>query len=48
MTQSFIRWAGFVGSLLLGTVAVLKGDITTGVGIVAAALSSASVIPSQK
>lgn len=46
--QTITRWLGFIGSLALGVVAVLKGDATTGVGIIAAGLSSASIIPAMK
>lgn len=46
--QAVTRWLGFTGSLALGTVAVLKGDVTTGVGIIAAGFSSASIIPAAK
>lgn len=46
--QMITRWLGFIGSLALGIVAILKGDATTGVGIIAAGFSSASIIPAEK
>lgn len=46
--QTVTRWLGFVGSLALGFVAILKGDAATGVGIIAAGFSSASIIPATK
>lgn len=46
--QSITRWLGFIGSVALGVVAILKGDATTGVGIIAAGFSSASIIPAAK
>lgn len=46
--QTVTRWLGFAGSLALGLVAILKGDVAAGVGIIAASFSSASIIPSAK
>lgn len=46
--QTITRWLGFIGSLALGVVAVLEGDAATGLGIIAAGLSSASIIPATK
>lgn len=46
--QTVARWLGFIGSLAIGVVAILKGDATTGVGIIAAGFSSASIIPMAK
>lgn len=45
MTQKLIRWLGFIGSLASGVTIILKGDAQTGVGIVLAGFSSASIIP---
>lgn len=48
MMQQTIRWAGFFGSLAIGVATILKGGMRTGVGIIAAGLSSASIIPTAK
>lgn len=46
--QKFIRWGGFIGSLLSGVVLIMQGQIEMGVGVITAGLSSASIIPSGK
>lgn len=43
MNQKFIKWAGLIGSVLLGTIAIMKGDVVSGVDVITSALSSASV-----
>lgn len=46
--QVITRWLGFLGSVACGVTAILKGDATTGVGIIVAGLSSASIIPAPE
>lgn len=46
--QKFIRWGGFLGSLLSGVVLIAQGQIEVGVGVITAGLSSASIIPESK
>lgn len=48
MKLKLIRWAGLFGSLLTGGSMILAGSIETGVGIIAAALSSASVLTIER
>jgi len=44
MTKSkFLRVFGFLGATLTGVATLVSGDIITGSGIIAAALSSVSV-----
>jgi len=45
MRLNIIRWGGLVGSLLLGVAQILQGDVISGFGVIAAAVSSASIIP---
>lgn len=46
--QKFVRWAGFVGSLLSGVALIMQGQIEVGMGVITAGLSSASIIPGGK
>lgn len=39
----FVRWGGFLGALLTGAATIVAGDIATGVGLIAASFSSASL-----
>lgn len=48
MTKSkFIRVFGFMGALLTGISSIISGDLITGSGIIAAALSSVSVFKKE-
>lgn len=46
--QKFIRWGGFIGSLLSGVVLITQGQIEMGVGVITAGLSSASIVPGNE
>lgn len=39
----YVKWAGLIGAVLTGTVMIVNGDNAQGVGVIAAALSSASL-----
>lgn len=45
MNVKHIKWIGLLGAILAGTAQVLAGDSVSGCGIIAAALSSAGVLP---
>lgn len=39
-----MKWAGLLGAVLTGAAAIAHGDVTSGVGIIAASLSSLGVL----
>lgn len=45
MNVKYIKWIGLLGALLAGTAQILAGDFVNGGGVIAAALSSAGVLP---
>lgn len=47
MKVKYIKWIGLLGALFAGTAQILAGDIVTGGGVIAAALSSAGVLSAQ-
>lgn len=38
--KTVAKWTGLVGSILLGASMIIKGDATTGIGIITAAFSA--------
>lgn len=44
MNTKYIKWLGLIGALFAGTSQILAGDLVSGSGVIAAALSSAGVL----
>lgn len=47
MKYMYIKWAGLLGAVLTGSTMIVAGDNATGVGVIAAALSSASIFSAE-
>lgn len=48
MKTQHIKWLGLIGALFAGASSLMSGDITTGVGVIGAALSSASALSTRQ
>lgn len=44
MNEKIVKWAGLIGSVLLGGSLIMKGQVEMGMGVITSALSSASVV----
>lgn len=44
MNEKIVKWAGLLGSILLGGSLIFKGQVEMGMGVITSALSSASVL----
>lgn len=47
MKVKYIKLLGLLGALFAGTSTIIAGDVATGAGVIAAALSSAGVFSVQ-
>lgn len=47
ITTKTAKWLGLIGAIFAGGSAIAAGDSTTGWGIIAAAMSSVTVLRSQ-
>jgi len=45
---NFVRWAGMVGAIATGVSTITAGDLVTGFGLIAAALSSVSIFKKEE
>lgn len=48
MKVIYIKWLGLIGALFAGASTIIAGDVAIGVGVIAAALSSAGVFSVQQ
>lgn len=44
MSEKVIKWAGIIGSILIGGSLVVKGQTEAGIGIITAAFGSGSAL----
>lgn len=47
MREKLIKWGGLLGSVITGIVMIASGDTVSGVGVIAASLSSGSLFAKQ-